>query len=90
MTGTTVWIAIEHNIEDDHYVNPLGVYSTKNKAIEKIMDILSEYFDTNGNEKDPEDDSEVVTLNELETKLKKNNCCEYVFGYFIKKHVVDQ
>jgi len=85
---TKYWIAIEYNIDDDHYVNPLGIFSTKTKAIKKIMkNITSSY---NNNCDDVDSDNDDTTPEQLESELKTKNECEYIFGYLVKRFELDK
>lgn len=45
------WIAIQHNIEDDHYVAPLGIFSKKKYAIERVMQLINDIGFESGDEK---------------------------------------
>jgi hypothetical protein len=86
-----MWSAIQYNIDDDYWVNPLGIYSTKEKAIAKIM---KEIDDSIGSDNEIENNNgKMVDAYEYRKKLKKKLLekgeCDYIFGYLITQFYVD-
>jgi hypothetical protein len=44
-----LWVVIAYNNDDDHDAETIGVFSTKDKAIEKILDLFHmDYLNANG------------------------------------------
>jgi hypothetical protein len=81
------WIAIEYNIDDDYWINPLGVFSTKEYAIEEVMKHINKTgFDDNESGSSNEEE---VTAETLEQQLRKTGKCEHIFGYMVRKFTVD-
>lgn len=82
------WVAIEYNIDDDHYVKPLGIFSEKKYAIAKIMERINK----TGFEIDSEDGSNSgseVTAEKLLKRLTRTGECDHVFGYMIKSFEIE-
>jgi hypothetical protein len=57
-----LWVVIAYNNDDDHDAETIGVFSTKDKAIEKILGLVHmDYLNASADE-------------ELDTKLEAYNC----------------
>jgi hypothetical protein len=92
MDESSVWVAIQYNIDDNYVAGTIGAYSTKNKAIAKIMSIIKSDF----NEMQHEGEEiislgqEINSLDELKAQLMNLGKCECLYGYAVDKTVIDQ
>jgi hypothetical protein len=103
-TMAEYWVVLQYNNDDNYDAQSIGIFSTKKKAINKILELCKkEYNDSKSDEEFIEDVveewfgevEEPVVWNDFKEKiikkLSKNGCNGLSYlSYKIRKHVVDE